>query len=303
MEDGPRDGLSHGLGLPSDFSSDDVKAYALEDLATAEYKIRLVHAYALLQETRRSVKHTAAYLSDKIRHTDNTQQHNTRAQKLVTQERNMAMLLSARFNHNISRVIHLRSVLGLTVDPQSMEGRLRPMVPDDLHVRNLVAPVNHTADAHASWIWSENCKLMSFGLPPMISLTLSQPVDQTHWQRVRNEKVRADVWVNTTCADLRHYRDGCACMSRCWEAAAMAPNTSLGSRAYAYQQADMYKKLQDTCQKAYQDALPMGWNTEELDHSSVSGSANLAVATVMLIRWSTTVPPRSAQRSHAQYQH
>ena len=82
-------------------------------------------------------------------------------------------------------------------------------------------------------------------------------------------KTQADTYVNYTCADFRHTRNGFDCMHKCWLAAAERDAALPGERAYAYQQADMYGRMRDACQAAYEAVRKPGVDGEQLDHTLV----------------------------------
>ena len=82
-------------------------------------------------------------------------------------------------------------------------------------------------------------------------------------------KTQADTYVNYTRADFRHTRNGFDCMHKCWLAAAERDAALPGERAYAYQQADMYGRMRDACQAAYEAVRKLGVDGEQLDHTLV----------------------------------
>ena len=82
-------------------------------------------------------------------------------------------------------------------------------------------------------------------------------------------KTQADAYANYTCADFRHTYNGLDCLSKRWLAAAERDAARPGECAYAHQQADMYARMRDACQTAYDRVRKLGVDGAELDHTLV----------------------------------
>ena len=94
------------LAFPSDFSSAERGELGLEALAVFERRIRLGHAYDLLDAVKMSLNHQGAFLFDKQKHARG-QKDNTRSQKQVSNAAARTRVLAGLYNYNRDRLLTL----------------------------------------------------------------------------------------------------------------------------------------------------------------------------------------------------
>ena len=301
--DDEQDDCEEILALPSDFSSDELDTYELRPLGMFELKLRVGLAFDLLRDVRQAVQHSVVHLDEKKQHATSKKAH-LREQSKIDVSRNLSYREAERYNHNFSRIQTLRQLLSIPAAPNHMESNLRQInLKNDLKMVNLIAGRSRgdtSLLAEGSWIWSVSSPPASKRVQPdrkgkaqdvsaeeeaapswttkgaqckaaWYTKECSHKVaaDCTHWHRTRMAKTQADTYANYTCADFRHTRNGFDCLCKCWLAAAEDDAALPGERAYAYQQADMYARMRDACQAAYDRVRKPGVDGAELDHTLV----------------------------------
>ncbi|EIW59005.1 uncharacterized protein TRAVEDRAFT_123934, partial [Trametes versicolor FP-101664 SS1] len=260
------------LGLPSDFNASEIEHYSLNLLATYELKIRVGLAFDQLEEVRQSVRHASAFLDSKETHAQGTKEH-TRANTKISKSRELSRRLADRYNHNVGCINTLRRIL----DPQGassgsdMSSCLKLINKQkDLLISDLrAARTNGESKQSRSWIWSYVCKAR--GIMYQFNTNRDIAIECTQWQRTRAEKTRHNEAVNILCAEFRHSVRGFDSLRKGWENAAGCTGLSLGHKAYAHQQAQMYLWMRDECKAEYDAARQGGTDGEQLDYTMVSG--------------------------------
>ncbi|KAH9913610.1 uncharacterized protein B0H18DRAFT_1126101 [Fomitopsis serialis] len=204
------------LVVPSDFSTSERKDLGLEALAVFERRIRLGHAYDLLNAVKMSVNHQAGV---RRRRTDAS------AGWLVQ----LQPRPSARLVHTATSDI---------LKPINME--------QDLKSKNWRKPREQgDSREEQSWIWT--------AIPPWTSKT---DADAWQLEVVPSsaDLARINEEINKLHAEFKRTILGFKNLSLAWESAALKTQLSDGSRAYARKKADMFQKLSDQCSETFAKA-------------------------------------------------
>lgn len=150
------------LALPSEFSASERRDMGLEALAVFERRIRVGHAYDLLDAVKQSVNHQGAFLLDKRRHARG-QKDNTRSQQQVSDAAARTRSLAKLYNYNRDRLLALSEG-----EPSDVLKRIN--LKDDLKSKNWRAPRQQgDSREERAWIWTV--------VPPWTS-----PAEADAWQ-------------------------------------------------------------------------------------------------------------------------
>ena len=135
------------LALPSDFSAHERHELGLDPLAVFERRIRVGHAYDLLDAVKQSINHQGAFLVDKRKHARG-QKDNTRSQKQVSDAAARTRLLARLYNFNRDRLIALS-------DGEPSDVLRSINLKDDLKSKNWRAPRQQgDSREECAWIWT-----------------------------------------------------------------------------------------------------------------------------------------------------
>ncbi|KAH9932518.1 uncharacterized protein B0H18DRAFT_860635, partial [Fomitopsis serialis] len=219
------------LALPSDFSHSEREDLGLQVLALFERRIRVGHAYDLLDAIKQSLNHQGAFLLDKRKHARG-QKDNMRSQTQVNAAVARTRAMAGLYNYNRDRLIALNwdeSDVLFTIN-----------LDQDLKGKNWRSP-RQLGDSRQepSWIWTSNANDHS--------VTHDGSVDRVQWFRARAEKDRANEEVNKLHAEFKRTILGFKNMSNAWQAVSTKPELSEGARVYARKKADMFSKLSLQC--------------------------------------------------------
>ncbi|KAH9913617.1 uncharacterized protein B0H18DRAFT_850835, partial [Fomitopsis serialis] len=242
------------LVVPSDFSTSERKDLGLEALAVFERRIRLGHAYDLLNAVKMLVNHQGAFLSDKRKHARG-QKDNTRSQKQVSAAAARTRVLAGLYNYNRDRLLALSDTATSDIlKPINME--------QDLKSKNWRKPREQgDSREEQSWIWT--------AIPPWTSKTDADAWQlEVQWFRARADLARINEEINKLHAEFKRTILGFKNLSLAWESAALKTQLSDGSRAYARKKADMFQKLSDQCSETFAKARRDP--EEKWDYSDVS---------------------------------
>ena len=143
------------VGLPSDYSTDDVRRFGLEEVAHCEMIQREGFCFDLLSTVRSHVVNHGSWLNVKIKGGPQSQKNNTRSNSHATTAQRLAVLVAGRYNHNYRKLKQLREMLKYTPPKGSQEARLRSIkVPEHLTTSSLLTTKNHGEFKNSStWIW------------------------------------------------------------------------------------------------------------------------------------------------------
>lgn len=135
------------LALPSDFSASERRDMGLEALAVFEHRIRLGHAYDLIEAVKQSINHQGAFLVDKRKHARG-QKANTRSQRQVSGAAARTRSLANLYNYNRDRLLALS-------DGEPTDILKRININDDLKSKNWRAPRQQgDSREERAWIWT-----------------------------------------------------------------------------------------------------------------------------------------------------
>ena len=143
------------VGLPSDYSVEDIRRFHLQETAHSEMVQREACCLDLLAQVRTAVLLRALYLGIKINGGRHGQKEGTRLNNERTKAHKHAERAAARYNHSYQKLKYLRAVLKYKPPEDSQEGRLRSIkVPDHLQSPSLHTTKNHGEFKNSSsWIW------------------------------------------------------------------------------------------------------------------------------------------------------
>ncbi|PIL29558.1 hypothetical protein GSI_08366 [Ganoderma sinense ZZ0214-1] len=301
------------LGLPSDFTPEEVDKYNLKLLAEYEARIRIGQAFDQLEVVRQTVMHLAAFVDAKKEHT-HARKENMRANDLNRYSETIRNDAARKYNHIYDRIVQLRGALPTIItdpsDPASYLKRIN--VPGDLTISNMKV-AREQGDRHrsGSWIWwafedlmgvvdtAENTPGPSTSKSTRPSRRSQQQdnsiasaapyttwFDRAQWFRAWQEKLRCDEAVNCLCADFRATIKGFSGMANCWLAASKGANLEAGERAYALERQCIFKIKSEQCQTAYDKARKTGVPADRLDHTL----PYLEAQTSDMTQWGTILP-------------
>ena len=141
------------FALPSDFTTDELEEYEITHLVQFELALRVGLAFDQLDGLRKTVRHRASLIGDKIS-TARGQKVNKDAQEHIQRIKTLAVRLSEVYNDNFSRIERLRGKAYNPSSDPSPGARLRKVVPEsDLTLANLDVRVLGDSKVTASWIW------------------------------------------------------------------------------------------------------------------------------------------------------
>ncbi|TFY63889.1 hypothetical protein EVJ58_g2973, partial [Rhodofomes roseus] len=226
------------LALPSDFTATERDDLGLQALATIERRIRVGHAYDLLDGIKQSLNHQGAFLLDKRKHARG-QKDNTRSQTQVNAAVARTRAIAGLYNYNRDRLI------ALSCDDSDVLPQLN--LDSDLKGKNWNKP-RQLGDSRdeASWIWTVVPPWRSEGQAEAWQLE----VDRVQWFRAKAEMTRANEEVNKLHAEFKRTILGFKNMSKAWEAVS-AKDLSRGAQVYARKKADMFSKMSLQCANAF----------------------------------------------------
>ncbi|KAH9907106.1 uncharacterized protein B0H18DRAFT_849414, partial [Fomitopsis serialis] len=223
------------LAFPSDFSAHEREDLGLQALAIFERRIRVGHAYDLLDGIKQSLNHQGAFLLDKRKHARG-QKDNMRSQTQVNTAVAHTRAIAGLYNYNRDRLI------ALCADQADILTAIN--LDNDLKSKNWRSP-RQLGDSReeASWIWKVVPPWRTEGEAEAWQLE----VDRVQWFRARAEKDRANEEVNKLHAEFKRTILGFKSMSNAWEAVSTKTDLSEGARVYARKKADMFSKLSLQC--------------------------------------------------------
>ncbi|EPS97783.1 hypothetical protein FOMPIDRAFT_1127848 [Fomitopsis schrenkii] len=245
------------LALPSDFSTSERRELGLDSLAVFERRIRVGHAYDLLDAVKQSINHQGAFLVDKRKHARG-QKDNTRSQKQVSAAAARTRSLAQLYNYNRDRLIALS-------DGEPSDVLKSISLKDDLKSKNWRVPRQQgDSREECAWIWTV--------VPPWTSPAEADAwqleVDRVQWFRARADMTRVKEEINKLHAEFKRACLGFESMAVSWDACTASSDLSDGAKAYAKKKADMYRKLGSQCAAAFAKARKDPG--EKWDYSSVS---------------------------------
>ncbi|TFY54299.1 hypothetical protein EVJ58_g8946 [Rhodofomes roseus] len=228
------------LALPSDYSAAERADLDLDGLAVFERRIRIGHAYDLLNAVKMSLNHQGAFLSDKRKHARG-QKDNTRAQKQVSDAAARTRVLAGLYNYNRDRL--------LALSDSRTDDILQAINQDqDLKSKNWHKP-REQGDSHEeqAWLWTV--------VPPWTSKGEAEAwqmeVDRVQWFRARADLSRVNEEVNKLHAEFKRSILGYKNLSLSWESVAKHSALSEGARVYARKKAAMFNKLSEQCAQVF----------------------------------------------------
>ncbi|KAH9830166.1 uncharacterized protein C8Q71DRAFT_717239 [Rhodofomes roseus] len=246
------------LALPSDFTAAERDDLGLQALAAVERRIRLGHAYDLLDGIKQSLNHQGAFLLDKRKHARG-QKDNTRSQTQVNAAVARTRSIAGLYNYNRDRLF------ALSCDESDILPRLN--LDTDLKGKNWNKP-RQLGDSRdeASWIWTV---VGDAGFPATLH-TDRCAVDRVQWFRAKAEMTRANEEVNKLHAEFKRTILGFKNMSKAWEAVSTKKDLSRGAQVYAWKKADMFSKMSLQCANAF--ASTRRDHEEKWDYAKVNQS-------------------------------
>ncbi|PIL23637.1 hypothetical protein GSI_14950 [Ganoderma sinense ZZ0214-1] len=282
------------LGLPSDFTAEEVDKYDLKLLADYELRIRVGQAFDQLEIVRQTVMHLAAFVDAKKEHA-HARKENMRANDLNRYSETIRNDAARKYNHIYDRILQLRGTPStVSTDPSDPASYLKRInIPGDLTISNMKV-AREQGDRHrsGSWIWwafedvmgvvdtAERTPGQSTSKSARPSRRSQQQDDSTasaasyttwfdraQWFRAWQEKLRCDEAVNCLCADFRATIKGFSAMAQCWYAASKGPSLEAGERAYALERQYIFQMKSKQCQTAYDTARKAGVPADQLDHT------------------------------------
>lgn len=143
------------VGLPSDYSTDDVQRFVLQEAAHYEMTQREDFCFHLLSTVRSHVLSHGSWLKMKITGGPQSMKNNTRSNSLATEAQRLAVLAAERYNYSYRKLKRLRQMLKHTPPKDSEKARLRSIqVPSDLATSSLLTTKNHGEfKTSSTWIW------------------------------------------------------------------------------------------------------------------------------------------------------
>ncbi|EPS93581.1 hypothetical protein FOMPIDRAFT_8127, partial [Fomitopsis schrenkii] len=229
------------LALPSEFSASERRDMGLEALAVFERRIRVGHAYDLLDAVKQSVNHQGAFLLDKRRHARG-QKDNTRSQQQVSDAAARTRSLAKLYNYNRDRLLALSEG-----EPSDVLKRIN--LKDDLKSKNWRAPRQQgDSREERAWIWTV---VPPLGLHREFAALNPSIVDRVQWFRARADMSRVKEEINKLHAEFKRTRLGFDNMAQAWDVRTGAAELSEGAKAYAKKKASMFRTLASNCAAAF----------------------------------------------------
>ena len=167
---------AEAIGLPSDYSKDELEQLGLMTEAREEMLIREAELFTDLALVRGGVEYNASFLVEKKTGGRHGQKVGTRLNNEIRKSRDYSSRLAERYNNSHERLKCLRAALEHQPQEGSPEARLRKIRPEDLATGALTTgPQKGESKATLSWIWR-----------------ILEPSPKLHKQPARQGKSRQD---------------------------------------------------------------------------------------------------------------
>ncbi|KAH9915596.1 uncharacterized protein BXZ73DRAFT_54236 [Epithele typhae] len=285
------------IGLPSDYTKEEVKILEIEVFARGELAMRTADCFDDLAHVRSAVEYRASFLREKKTAGKQGQKAGTRFQTELQRSGHYAYRLAERYNDNFQRVSALRKILDHKPDQDSSEGRLRAIdLKTDLTLSDLTSRQPGDTRRYSSWVWRILTPKKDKRQQPSreAKSTEPPPAEDTEPQWRDN----ADAHANYLFTDFRNGVAGHDFYSKAWQVTTKESDLSRGKRAYAMQQSAVYGRGRDRFRRCHVESLKPGVSIDEKYHDLVSVHIPLfSVSDLCIFLVSSGCPCRVCRRS------